>query len=157
MDPAVNDPSPAQRRVDRLLAALRGWSRGRKAAAGGAALAVLLALAMVALPGSPAQQVRELEVSGQELYEAILERHPDLRAGNRIAQDPERGTGTNRVVLPDAVWDGLSVDQRNSLGTWLNALGGAWEIRVGALADDGRRVRDAGAVITSEAWNQQLK
>lgn len=144
--------------LDRLRA-LSGSPAGRRAMVlSGVGVALLLALLLAGLLGaSPEEESARLELKGRDLFEAIMERQPGLRQSSRIAAAAEPGSGANLMVLPAAVWQELEVDERNSLGAWLNTLGRRWEIRVGILSEDGARVLDHRPVITSRAWNQQVK
>ena len=141
-----------------LPARLAATLRGRNAAvAGGVGAAVLAAVVFMAIPRGPEAQVERAAVSGKALYDDLLQAHPGVARSSRIDEGEARGSGTNLIVLPKKAWDALSVAQRNSLGTWLNAVGGRWEIRVGEGSEDGQRVLDAEAVVTSQEWNQHLR
>jgi hypothetical protein len=149
------------RRPSRLRRALawcrelpRLLTRRSVLASAGVVASAAVALFLSGITTSPEQRIA---ATGEDLFEEIMAQHPDLREGCRIAQGDQRGTATNRMVLPDEVWDRLAVDQRNSLGTWLDTIGGSWEIRVGPPAPDGKRVRDSRPLITSRDWNRQLK
>jgi hypothetical protein len=151
-----------------LLGRLRGWFasvpqhlrrlRGRNAAvAGGVGAAVLAALVFAAIPRGPEAQTERAVLSGKALFAELVLQQPGVARSSRVDEGEQRGTGTNLIVVPQAAWDELSAGQRNSLGAWLNAVGGRWEIRVGVGSKDGQRVLDAEAVITSRDWNQQLR
>lgn len=139
----------------------RRWAAGHQKAVvrGGAAAALGLMLLFAAIPGAtPAErQVERLALMGQDLFTALCAEYPGVQRGSRIEVEQDRGTRTNLVVLPAVAWEQLAVEQRNSIGTWLNDLGGRWEIRVGAASADRERVLEAEAVITSRQWNDQLK
>jgi len=123
----------------------------------GALGAVGLSLVLLAVASSPEQQPQRAALSGKALFETVLAQHPSVRNDSRVRRSKDRGSSTNRVVLPAAVWELLDIDQRNSLGTWLNSIGGRWEIRTGRLSADRNRVGRSEAVITSRQWNQQVK
>lgn len=142
------------------LRALADSPTGRKTmSAAAVGLVLLLALVLVGLPGSApnGDKGRTLVATGKDLFDAIMEQNPSLRMSSRIAAATEHGSATNLLVLPDAVWNELDVDRRNSLGAWLNTLGRKWNIQVGTLSEDGSRVLDPRSVITSQEWNRQVK
>ena len=146
------------RQLRTLPARLAASLRGRNGAiAGGVGAAVLGAVVFMAIPRGPEAQVERLAVSGQALYAELLQQHPGVARSSRVDEGEARGSGTNLIVVPKTAWDALSVAQRNSLGTWLNAVGGRWEIRVGEGSKDGERVIDAQPVVTSREWNQHLR
>lgn len=135
--------------------ALGAWCTRRRVLAGGtAAVVALVALLMVGVTTSPEQRSA---ATGADLFDEIMAQYPDLRASSQIAAGADRGAAANELMLPTEVWEQLPVEQRNSLGSWLNELGGDWVIRVGAVAEDGKRIRGAQAVITSREWNRQLR
>ncbi len=139
---------------------LRAWVPGhrRAATASGIGAAVVLTMMIAGVPGgSPERQVARQALVGKELYASLAEQHPGVARASRVDETAERGSRLNLVVLPDGVWTDLSTAQRNSIGSWLNSLGGRWEIRVGKDSTDHARVLEAEAVITSQQWNQQLK
>ena len=146
------------------LARLGAAMRPKAVAIAGSSLAVVISVLLFAMPGGlpdtggdRAEPQEALALSGKDLYSALSADMPAVAEQSRVSEPPERGSRTNRVVLPETSWEDLSDDQRISLGSWLNSLGGDWEIRVGTLADDGSRVRAARPTITSAVWNQQLK
>ncbi len=141
----------------RLLTVWVGQHRRAATASGvGAALAAMLLL--MGVPGrSPERQVQRQALSGQELFTALCDQNAGIQRGSRVEAGDDRSARTNLVVLPEQEWRTLAQEQRNSLGSWLNTLGGRWEIRVGKASADGLRVLEAEAVITSRQWNQQLK
>jgi hypothetical protein len=158
MDMLENGREQGASRLRAAIAWVRALPRrlARRGVLVGAGVVVAAGIALVAsgITSSPEERIA---ATGEDLFEDLMAQHPDLREGCRITQGQERGSTTNRLVLPDEVWDALAQDQRNSLGTWLNQLGGAWEVRVGPLGADGKRVRDSRPLITSRDWNRQLK
>ncbi len=141
----------------RLLAAWLPAHR-RAATIGGIGAALAVTLLLAGIPGgSPERQVQRQALSGKELFAALGQQHAGIQRASRVEEGAERGARTNLVVLTETVWQDLAQDQRNSIGSWLNTMGGSWEIRVGKASSDGARVLDAEAVITSRQWNQQLK
>lgn len=123
----------------------------------GALGAVSLSLVLLAIAQSPERPPEQTAAAGQQLFETLLGEHLSIRQESRIMPTNERGSSTNRMVLPDVVWDDMSTEERNSLGLWLNSIGGSWEIRTGPLADDSNRLNGSEAVITSRQWNQQTR
>jgi len=128
----------------------------------GIAASVALVLMVTGVPslpggGSPERQVECLTLSGKDLFLSLCEHNMGTQRSSRVAEAADRGSGTNMVVLPTDVWQTLSQDQRNSIGSWLNAQGGRWEVRVGASSPDKVKIVDPEAVMTSREWNQQLK
>ena len=123
----------------------------------GAVGAVSLSMVLLAIAQSPKRPPQQTAVAGQRLFETILGEHQSIRHDSRIKPAENRGSSMNRLVFPDAVWESMTTEQRNSLGMWLNSIGGRWEIRAGSLANDGNRVSQSKAVITSRLWNQQTK
>lgn len=123
----------------------------------GALGAVSLSLVLLAIAQSPERPPEQSAAAGQRLFETILGQHLSVRQESRIQPATNRGASTNRMVLPDVVWEEMTTEERNSLGLWLNAIGGRWEIRTGPLADDNNRLTGSTAVITSRQWNQQTR
>ena len=164
MRPLLRSLQPAAQRARKWLTArfkqLRAWipQNRRAATLGGIGATVMVVMVLAAIPGTPSErQTWRLSLSGRELFAQLTEEHPGVARGSQVDETEGRGSRTNLIVVPDPVWQQLSVDQRNSLGSWLNQLGGRWEIRVGRASDDGERVLDAAAAMTSRQWNQQLK
>jgi hypothetical protein len=144
--------------LPRSLRALASRLRGPKVVASAAIGAALLAtIVLAAIPRGSDVQTRRMALSGKDLFAALQEQQPGTARSSRVKEGDERGSGTNLIVLTEDAWEKLSVDQRNSLGSWLNDLGGRWQIRIGRGNEDNTRVLDAQPVITSELWNRQLK
>lgn len=141
-------------RLRALPAALRQPQAMAKAGIGAALVAMLV---FAAIPRGPEAQTARQALSGRALFAALLEQQPGTARSSRVREGQDRGSGTNLIVLSESSWEQLSIDQRNSLGSWLDELGGRWEIRVGRATEDGTRVLDAAPVITHVLWNQQLK
>jgi len=156
---------PVMRQAGKELKALwqrvRTWvPRHRRATTiSGIAASVALLLMVTGIPGggSPERQVERLTLSGKDLFLSLCDRHMGTQRQSRVAEAADRGSSTNVVVVPTDAWQTLSQDQRNSIGSWLNAQGGRWEIRVGASSPDNVKVLDPEPVVTSREWNQQMK
>lgn len=131
----------------------------RQATAYSAGLCVLAYMfATAGVPEGPAQQeTTRAALSGKDLFIALTEEYPCVQRGSHVAEGDTRGGRPNLVVLPDRVWQDMPVEQRNSIGSWLNTAGGKWEIRTGKMSVDGLRVLEAEPVVSSREWNQQLK
>ena len=119
----------------------------------GSGAAVVFTLVLMAVPGGAERTVRKAALSGRELYAALAEQHAGIAHSSRVDESAARDSSTNRVVLSET----LTIEQRNSIGTWLNQLGGFWEIRVGRASRDDQRVLESEPVITSKEWNRQLR
>lgn len=110
------------------------------------ALVALSALVFVEPACSPRPRVGSDPAHGRELLGALLESGSASRRESRVRD------GGSRVVLTNAAWDRLGVGQRESLAQHLDALGGAWEIRVGAAAKDSDAIVGDQPVLTSRLW-----
>ena len=139
-------------------AALTPERRKRTLAISGSSLAMVLLLALVALPeATPEEQQTQLALSGGDLYESLMKRRPELRDDSRIEPSATQAATGNRLVLPQDIWQLLDIEQRISLGTWLETIGGRWEIRIGTMTADGTAIENSEPVMDSQAWNRQLK
>src|SRR5262245_22606348 len=154
----------AGKEMKALWQRVRTWvpRHPRATAITGVGAAVALLLMVTGVPsfpsgGSADRQVERLTLSGKDLFLSLCERNMGTQRGSRVAEAADRGSGTNVVLLPTDVWQTLSQEQRNSIGSWLNAQGGRWEVRVGASSPDKVKILDHEAVMTSREWNQQLK
>ena len=123
----------------------------------GVTSAVCLSLVLLAIAKSPTPRPQKLARAGQQLFEEVLGEHPSVRNESRVRPASNRGTATNRIVLPNHVWDSLTDEQRTSLAVWLNIIGGSWDIRVGDLTDDANRVTNTKAIISSRSWSRQTQ
>ncbi len=162
-------PSPTQRLRDafagfkaRLRKTSERWRKSedprKKMVVPGIQIAVLLALVLGAVTSAPGREdYSEQALSGQELFDSLMEEHPELRRNSQIASGTEHIAPGNQMVLPMEMWKELDTDQRNSLALWLDSKGTEWEIRVGKLSADGWQITSQEAVITSSQWHQQLK
>lgn len=142
-------------------AAVRAWlpklRTPRTMALAGTGAAVVFTLVLMAVPQGAETVVKKQALSGKELFASLAAQFPGTQQASQVDEGERRGSSTNRVVLTETTWETLSIDQRNSLGSWLNQLGGFWEIRVGRGSGDGKRVQDHAPVVTSLEWNRQLR
>lgn len=142
-------------------AAVRAWlpklRTPRTMAIAGTGAAVVFTIVLMAVPQGAETVVKKQALSGKELFASLAAQCPGTQQASQIDEGERRGSSTNRVVLSETTWETLSVEQRNSLGSWLNQLGGFWEIRVGRGSGDGKRVQDHAPVVTSLEWNRQLR
>lgn len=129
----------------------------RTMAIAGTGAAVVFTLVLMAVPQGAESVARKQALSGKELFESLVAQFPGTQKASQVDEAERRGSSTNRIVLSETTWETLSVEQRNSLGSWLNQLGGFWEIRVGQGSRDGKRVQDHAPIVTSLEWNRQLR
>lgn len=144
-------------KVRDLRTALPRLREPRTMAFVGSGAAIVFTLVLMAVPGGAERTVRKAALSGRELFSALAAQHKGIATASQVDEGATRDSSTNRVVLSETAWETLTIEQRNSIGSWLNQLGGFWEIRVGRASRDDQRVLDSEPVITSKEWNRQLR
>ena len=155
-----SDGSPRQLRILGRQVTLDWQGLQKPVAIGGVAVVALLIVLLAGRTDDPSEVLSPTPAQaavGKVLYEEIIARHPKLGSEQRF--DYARGGvgGVNRMVLPKSEWEELSQAQWVSLAQYLDSLSKGWEIRVGPVSEDGQRIVDTRAVITSERWHQKTK
>lgn len=147
----------ARARATRARAWLPKLREPRNMTIAGTGAAVAFTLVLMAVPRGADSVARKQALSGRELFASLASQFHGTQKASQVDEAERRGSSTNRIVLSETTWETLSVEQRNSLGSWLNQLGGFWEIRVGQGSRDGKRVQDHAPIMTSLEWNRQLR